>query len=71
MTVGDSDDVIHDWNYLFGKFGVLDHDTQIAQVVRVIGWIGMLATVAWMIWRSLRARQPHASDTTSSHNTLR
>lgn len=57
LTVGDSDDVIHDWNYLFGRFGLLDHDTQIAHAVRIIGWIGMIATVAWMIWRSLRSRQ--------------
>ena len=34
LTVGDGDDVIHDWAYLFGKFGVLDHDTQIAQAIR-------------------------------------
>jgi hypothetical protein len=60
LTVGDTDDVIHDWNYLFGKFGVLDHDTQIAQVVRVIGWIGMFGTVAWMVWRSLPSRQSQA-----------
>ena len=57
LTVGDTDDVIHDWNYLFGKFGVLDHDTQIAQAMRVIGWLGMLGTVAWMSWRSLQSRQ--------------
>lgn len=61
LTVGDSDDVIHDWNYLFGKFGVLDHDTQIAQMVRIIGWIGMIATVAWMVWCSLRNRKTVAN----------
>jgi hypothetical protein len=54
LTVGDTDEVIHDWNYLFTKFGVLDHDTQIAQAFRIIGWIGMLATTAWMAWCSLR-----------------
>jgi hypothetical protein len=53
LTVGDADDVIHDWAYLFGKFGVLGHDTQIAHGARVLGWIGMIATVAWMVWRSL------------------
>ena len=58
LTVGDTDKVIHDWNYLFTKFGVLDHDTQIAQAFRIIGWIGMLATVAWMAWRSLRLGEP-------------
>ena len=55
LTVGDSDDVIHDWAYLFGKFGVLDHDTQIAHAVRVLGWLGMVATLAWFLWRGLRA----------------
>ena len=63
LTVGDTDDVIHDWNYLFGKFGVLEHDTQIAKIVRVIGWIGMLGTVAWMIWRSLASRQAQTRQT--------
>ncbi len=57
LTVGDSDDVIHDWNFLFGRLGLLEHDTQIAHAVRILGWIGMLATVAWMIWRSLVARR--------------
>jgi hypothetical protein len=52
LTVGDADYVIHDWNYLFGALGVLDHDTDIAHAARIIGWIGMIGTVAWMIWRS-------------------
>jgi hypothetical protein len=53
LTVGDADYVIHDWNYLFGKLGVLAHDVQIAHAVRVLGWLGMIATVVWMVWRSL------------------
>jgi len=55
--VGDADYVIHDWEYLFSKFGVLSHDIQIAQAVRVIGWAGMLSTVGWMLWRSLQSKQ--------------
>ncbi len=54
VTVGDSDDVIHDWFYLFSHAGLLEHDTQIASAFRFVGWIGMLATVAWFAWRSLR-----------------
>ena len=54
LTVGDADYVIHDWNYLFGRLGVLDHDIQIAGAVRAIGWIGMIATVGWLVWRGLR-----------------
>jgi hypothetical protein len=52
LTVGDSGFVIHDWNYLFGRLGVLNHDVQIAHVVRTLGWLGMMATVVWMVWRS-------------------
>jgi hypothetical protein len=52
VTVGDSDYIIHDWNYLFTSLGVLNHDTQIAAVVRALGWIGMCITVAWLILRS-------------------
>ncbi len=54
LTVGDAEYVIHDWNYLLGTFGLLDHDTQIASFVRAIGWAGMLATVAWFAWKSWR-----------------
>jgi len=57
LTVGDTDGVIHDWNYLFGKFGVLAYDIQIAHAVRFIGWTGMVATVVWMVWRSLAIRK--------------
>jgi hypothetical protein len=53
LTVGSGDDVIHDWNYLFGKLGLLAHDTQIASAMRVIGWLGMLAVVAWFVRRGL------------------
>jgi hypothetical protein len=60
VTVGDADYVIHDWDYLFSKFSVLQHDTQIAAVVRVLGWIGMIATVAWMLYRSLRVERAAA-----------
>jgi hypothetical protein len=63
ITVGDSDFVIHDWHYLFGAFGVLNHDIQIADLTRTIGWIGMFATVAWMVWRSWPKRsQPSVTE---------
>ncbi|MGA7919844.1 MAG: hypothetical protein WCA38_09235 [Candidatus Acidiferrales bacterium] len=52
-TVGDSDDVIHDWNYMFGKFGLLPRDIEIASAVRFIGWLGMIAVAIWLIWRGL------------------
>jgi hypothetical protein len=62
LTVGDGDYVIHDWAYLFGRLGVLEHDTAIAHAVRVLGWVGMIATVAWMIWRSLQTNALTSTD---------
>ena len=54
LTVGDSEDVIHDWFYLFSHAGVLEHDTRIGAAFRFLGWAGMLATVSWFAWRSLQ-----------------
>lgn len=51
LTVGDTEYVIHDWNYLFGKLGILQHDVQIAGAVRSIGWLGMIGVVVWLVWR--------------------
>ncbi|MGA9484016.1 MAG: hypothetical protein WBV48_18985, partial [Candidatus Acidiferrales bacterium] len=58
LTVGDSEYVIHDWNYLFGKLGVLAHDTQIATAFRMIGWLGMIGVVVWLIWHGLNDVAP-------------
>lgn len=53
LTIGDSEYVIHDWNYLFTKMSVLSHDTEIANRVRFIGWIGMIGVMLWLTWRGL------------------
>jgi hypothetical protein len=53
LTVGDSELVIHDWNYLFSKMGVLQYDTVIANWVRFAGWMGMIGVALWLVWRAL------------------
>lgn len=58
LTVGSGEDVIHDWNYLFGALGVLDHDIQIAGTVRFLGWVGMIGVVIWVLWRGLNDVAP-------------
>jgi hypothetical protein len=40
----------HDWARIFGRWDVLNHDTQIAAVVRTAGWLGMAVACAWVIW---------------------
>ncbi|MDP9269335.1 MAG: hypothetical protein M3P27_13570 [Acidobacteriota bacterium] len=50
---GGPDDVIgHDWNQIFGRLGLLQHDTQIAGVVKAIGYLGMIAVPLWFAWRA-------------------
>ena len=58
LTVGDSIYVIHDWNYLFTKLGVLPYDTAIANSVRFLGWIGMIGVVLWLLWRFFNETKP-------------
>jgi hypothetical protein len=67
ISVGDSDDVIHDWNYLFGKLGLLTHDKQIAHVVHFLGWMGMFATLGWMVWQSLATQSPADAPPAGEH----
>ena len=55
LTIGDGDYVIHDWNYLLSKVGLLQHDIQIAATVRFVGWSGMLCVAGWLIWRGLNS----------------
>ena len=52
VTAGDADYVEQDWTFMFGKVGLLEHDTSIAAVVRVLGWLGMIGVVVWLGWRS-------------------
>jgi hypothetical protein len=40
----------HDWARIFGRWHVMNHDTQIANVVRTTAWVGMCAACAWVIW---------------------
>lgn len=58
LTVGDAEYVIHDWNYLFTKMGVLQHDLQIANGVRFVGWIGMISVTLWLLWRGINDAEP-------------
>ena len=44
----------HDWEILFGRWGVLAQDRAIGGATRTLGWIGMLATLAWLVWMCLR-----------------
>lgn len=58
VTVGDAENAIHDWFYLFSQVGLLRHDTQIASLVKALGWLGMFAVVGWLVWRGMAPVEP-------------
>jgi hypothetical protein len=54
-------DVIHDWNYLLGKTGLLQADQTIAFLIRAGAVASMavcLAGGAWLLWRMIRPMDP-------------
>lgn len=44
----------HDWEILFGRWGLLIHDRAIGGATRGLGWLGMIATMLWFAWMALR-----------------
>jgi hypothetical protein len=53
VSIGRYESLIHDWNYLFTKLGVLAYDTVIAGIVRSIGCLGMTGVMFWFLWRAV------------------
>jgi hypothetical protein len=46
----------HDWANIFGRWGLMAHDTQIAAVVQNLAWVGMAAACLWVVWRWWQGR---------------
>jgi len=56
---GGDGEVIHDWNWLLGKVGWLQHDHEIAAVLRVLAIACLWSGVAWgacLLWRMMTTR---------------
>lgn len=53
---------IHDWNYLLGRTGLLEHDTGIAGLLRLLGWVLMLLSVGLAVKFSRRAEAEEADE---------
>jgi hypothetical protein len=66
LTVGDAEYVIHDWEYLFGRFHVLQYDTTIASAMRTMGWLGMLGVCLWLVWRGVNDVAPARAPITAN-----
>ncbi len=42
--------IIHDWNYMLSRLGLLESDTAIAAFVRLLAAVSMLAGLVWGSW---------------------
>ena len=53
----------HDWYNLLDRWGLLEHDTQIARWMRAIAFIMCVASIAVAVWSALQQprEQPHAA----------
>ena len=61
----------HDWNILFGQWGLLMHDVQIGGFTRALGWLGMFGVVGWLAWRTWTgARAEEEIGVAGSRNVL-
>lgn len=52
----------HDWNYLFGKMGLLHQSVEIGDFFQLLGRVGMLAVLAGMAAWLVRHRPPSRPD---------
>jgi hypothetical protein len=52
VTVGGGGDVIHDWNYMLSRFGLLRADLAIGNAIFILGLIVMTASIAWGLYHS-------------------
>ena len=50
----------HDWEILFGQWGLLIYDRAIGSWTRAFGWLGMLATICWLLWMAVFRRDNSA-----------
>ncbi len=57
---GGSGEVIHDWNYLLNKMGLLQFEMEIAAAVRISALICLLGGIfwgAWILWLMIKSKR--------------
>ena len=60
----------HDWQQIFSRWHLLQHDVAIATATNVLGWLGMIGACVWVIWRALRDRHRPSPETQSPSASL-
>lgn len=62
VSIGDGEDVVHDWNYLLEHAGALTRDAQYAAWCRMIGWLVIVSAAVLFVreWRRQSSSAPRA-----------
>ena len=60
LGVASEDVTGHDWEYIFGHMGLLQHCWQIGKATQFLGWMGMVAVVGLMFW--MLSRKPQEAE---------
>lgn len=57
ISVGGGEDVIHDWNYILSRLGLLRWDHAIGNMVYMTGIVIIIASVIWGLFHSLEREE--------------
>lgn len=56
----------HDWHTILSRWGMLQHETQIATAIRIVCWLGMALSCGFLLWRAWEDRNRSSSFDSSS-----
>ena len=60
VSLGSTENTIHDWNFLFGQMGLLPFDHSIAGIVWFLAVLSMLVCISagvWMLWNMANCKE--------------
>jgi hypothetical protein len=60
----------HDWNTIFSRWGVLQHDVTIATILQVNAWLGLIGVCVWVCWRYWQDRSRIPRHTPFSYDPM-
>jgi hypothetical protein len=52
----------HDWYNLLDRWGLLEHDTQIARWMQMIAWLMCVGSIAVAVWSALQSQRGQIAD---------
>jgi hypothetical protein len=70
VSVGNSDEIIHDWNWLLGRANLLQWDVRLGRVATLLGALVLVASVILGSWACMRMAQAPAATVPSPRSDV-